>query len=153
MSRERNEVDRNTRAQHNQDRLCAMGIGHAWGPWINIASGTPPLAVSAGADTPAPTLKLRFHSKRHCQNCGKVERKGELCPACGSLAHENCGAPVFHTDEPEHWSHGGADYDGNDCENCGRNRVLLYDNGRRICEKCNWDQVLDEYAFDHQRIG
>ncbi len=55
--------------------------------------------------------------------------------------------------DPEHWSHQGADYDGTDCKNCGRLRVLAYENGRRICEKCNWDQDGSDYASDHERIG
>lgn len=57
------------------------------------------------------------------------------------------------TDDPDHWSKQGADYDGSECRNCGRVRVLKYDNGRRICEKCNWDQATDDYALDHDRIG
>lgn len=61
--------------------------------------------------------------------------------------------PLPHVDDPEHWSHQGADYDGTDCANCGRQRVLLYANGRRICEKCNWDQEQADYAADHARIG
>ncbi len=75
------------------------------------------------------------------------------CLRCGRLDHTQCDQPLFYYDEPEHWSHQGSDYDGTDCENCGRERVLLYINDRRICEKCNWDQVLHEYAVDHQRIG
>lgn len=56
-------------------------------------------------------------------------------------------------DDPEHWSHQGADYDGTTCENCGRPRVLLYANGRRICEKCNWDQDAHDYPSDHEPVG
>lgn len=56
-------------------------------------------------------------------------------------------------DDPEHWSHQGADYAGYECENCGRQRVLAYANGRHICEKCNWDQIAHDYASDHERIG
>lgn len=57
-------------------------------------------------------------------------------------------------EDPEHWSHVlGADYDGTSCRNCGRERVLSYTNGRRICEKCNWDQAAQDYAYDHNRIG
>lgn len=56
-------------------------------------------------------------------------------------------------DDPEHWSHVlYCEYDG-DCLNCGRERVLKYTNGRRICEKCNWDQDSNDYAMDHNRIG
>jgi hypothetical protein len=56
-------------------------------------------------------------------------------------------------DDPDHWSHQGADYTGEPCENCSRLRVLLYENGRRICEKCNWDQAAHDYPSDHERIG
>lgn len=51
------------------------------------------------------------------------------------------------------WAARGADYDGTACSHCSRQRVLRYDNGRRICEKCNWDQASGDYASDHERIG
>lgn len=35
-------------------------------------------------------------------------------------------------------------YTGERCTNCGRVRVELI-NGRRICEKCNWNQDTNEY--------
>lgn len=58
------------------------------------------------------------------------------------------------TDDPNHWSRQGANYNGDDCANCGRQRVLLYEPvARRICEKCNWDQDANDYAVDHERIG
>lgn len=56
--------------------------------------------------------------------------------------------------DDDHWQHDGADYDGTACCNCGRERVLHYERvGRRICEKCNWDQVAGDYALDHELIG
>jgi ribosomal protein L37AE/L43A len=61
--------------------------------------------------------------------------------------------PDLNTSDPEHWSHKGSNYDGTDCENCKRERVLIYENGRRICEKCNWDQDSGDYAVHHERIG
>lgn len=72
--------------------------------------------------------------------------------ACFRPKDGTCWEPQG-TDHPSHWSHRGADYDGTDCENCGRQRVLIYANKRRICEKCNWDQVSHDYAADHERIG
>lgn len=33
------------------------------------------------------------------------------------------------------WS---GDYNGESCENCGRERVELCSNGKRRCEKCGW---------------
>jgi ribosomal protein L37AE/L43A len=63
--------------------------------------------------------------------------------------------PDARPDDPDHWSHVlGADYTGEDCANCGRSRVLRYEEvDRFICEKCNWDQKAGQYAEDHERIG
>ncbi len=36
-------------------------------------------------------------------------------------------------------------YDRNNCINCGRQRVIRYSSGRRICEKCAFDQDKKEY--------
>ena len=60
--------------------------------------------------------------------------------------------PIY-TDDPRHWSHQGSNYNGQECPNCSRQRVLLYANGRRICEKCNWDLDASDYADDHEGIG
>jgi hypothetical protein len=61
---------------------------------------------------------------------------------------------TFYTHFDPHWRDEGANYDGTCCENCGRERVLLYEIAkRRICEKCNWDQDSHDYAYDHERIG
>lgn len=42
------------------------------------------------------------------------------------------------------------DYDGTVCSHCGRERVMVCDapdeTHRRVCEKCGWDQVADDYA-------
>jgi hypothetical protein len=63
-------------------------------------------------------------------------------------------AAVTDIEDPCHWSNQGADYNGDDCKNCGRMRVLHYDQvDRRICEKCNWDQDRNDYAEDHRQIG
>jgi hypothetical protein len=37
-------------------------------------------------------------------------------------------------------------YTGDKCENCGRNRVLKCNNGKHVCEKCNWDQHAHKYS-------
>lgn len=29
-------------------------------------------------------------------------------------------------------------YTGNRCPNCGRVRLELYENGKEVCEKCEW---------------
>ena len=36
-------------------------------------------------------------------------------------------------------------YTGDSCENCARNRVELLKNGKKICEKCHWDQDTHKY--------
>lgn len=57
-------------------------------------------------------------------------------------------------DDPEYWSRSMyAEYDGTDCLNCGRERVERYANGRRICEKCTWDQDAGDYAYDHHQLA
>lgn len=59
------------------------------------------------------------------------------------------------TEDPSHWSNAlGASYSGDECSNCGRQRVLFYEEvDRSICEKCNWDQHQGDYAEDHRIIG
>ncbi len=42
-------------------------------------------------------------------------------------------------------------YTGEDCINCGRNRVEQSNKGRRVCEKCYMDQDTGEYAIDYMR--
>lgn len=37
------------------------------------------------------------------------------------------------------------DYTGEPCNNCGRNRVMNCANGKHVCEKCHWDNDLNEY--------
>ena len=43
------------------------------------------------------------------------------------------------------------DYTGEDCENCGRQRVCRCANDKRRCEKCNWcpdeKQYVDDYGY------
>ena len=36
-------------------------------------------------------------------------------------------------------------YEECDCANCGRSRVLKTEDGRLVCEKCNWDQMAGDY--------
>lgn len=42
-------------------------------------------------------------------------------------------------------------YDGTDCVNCGRERVMVCTapdgRDRRVCEKCGWDQAANTYAI------
>jgi ribosomal protein L37AE/L43A len=38
------------------------------------------------------------------------------------------------------------DYDGTTCLNCGRLRMLKCNNGKRRCEKCNWDPETGTYS-------
>ena len=39
------------------------------------------------------------------------------------------------------------DYNGENCENCGRERVMLCSNCKRLCEKCNWCPEDKEYVL------
>lgn len=38
-------------------------------------------------------------------------------------------------------------YTDEECKNCGRLRVELWENGDKVCEKCNWNQDRGEYDF------
>ena len=38
------------------------------------------------------------------------------------------------------------DYTGDDCPNCGRQRVMLGDDGKKRCEKCYW--CIDDGQYD-----
>lgn len=39
-------------------------------------------------------------------------------------------------------------YINEECKNCGRQRVELWESGVKVCEKCNWDQDKEEYDFN-----
>lgn len=47
----------------------------------------------------------------------------------------------------EYWSNKGKElgYSNEPCSNCGRVRVVMYQNGDGICEKCNWNRKTEEY--------
>lgn len=38
------------------------------------------------------------------------------------------------------------EYTGEDCNNCDRLRVEMWSDGKRVCEKCGWDQDAKEYT-------
>ena len=43
-------------------------------------------------------------------------------------------------------------YTREECKNCGRPRVELYQDGRKVCEKCHYNQEtgeFDHYLFDY----
>lgn len=40
-------------------------------------------------------------------------------------------------------------YTGEDCPNCGRNRVEAWTCGKRICEKCHWCIEDENYCREH----
>lgn len=42
-------------------------------------------------------------------------------------------------------------YTGEECESCGRVRVEKYENGKTVCEKCEWCKELQEYV-DRERM-
>ena len=53
--------------------------------------------------------------------------------------------------EREGWA---GDYDGTNCINCGRERVMKCANGKRVCEKCGWDQDANTMsAMPRDMIG
>lgn len=37
-------------------------------------------------------------------------------------------------------------YTGTPCPNCGRYRLELYENNKRVCEKCEWCVEDEEYV-------
>jgi uncharacterized OB-fold protein len=41
-------------------------------------------------------------------------------------------------------------YTGDKCKECGRVRVELID-GKRICEKCCFNQDTNEYELEHRK--
>lgn len=43
-------------------------------------------------------------------------------------------------------------YTGDACTKCGRVRVERCNNGKRICEKCAWDQDAGEYCGEYREV-
>jgi len=45
-------------------------------------------------------------------------------------------------------------YTGDGCNNpaCGRCRVIEYRNGKKVCEKCHWDQDAKQYDGTHSEL-
>ncbi|MFS8189500.1 hypothetical protein ACMG4J_22590 [Rossellomorea marisflavi] len=43
-------------------------------------------------------------------------------------------------------------YTDNECIECGRLRVELWENGDEICEKCNMSQETKEYKNDYREF-
>lgn len=43
-------------------------------------------------------------------------------------------------------------YTGKNCINCGRDRVLKCTNGKKICEKCGYDQYLKKYNSEYLEV-
>ena len=43
-------------------------------------------------------------------------------------------------------------YTGDACAKCGRIRVEKLANGKRICEKCTWDQDAGEYSREYREV-
>lgn len=42
-------------------------------------------------------------------------------------------------------------YTDENCKNCGRLRVERWENGDEVCEKCGWDQNIEQYDIDYLR--
>lgn len=49
-------------------------------------------------------------------------------------------------DEQKHALDWNGDYNGEACTNCGRLRVMLCSNGKRLCEKCRWSPEEDGFV-------
>ncbi|EPB8173177.1 hypothetical protein ACRTAL_002353 [Clostridium perfringens] len=62
-----------------------------------------------------------------CSRCGKELGESEIC-SCNDR-----GKCLGYTDE--------------ECINCGRLRVELFENGDEICEKCKFNQLTEEFEF------
>jgi len=69
-----------------------------------------------------------------CNKCGEETIYGNdgneigLCDKCfDNLGYQQIG------------------YTGEDCVSCGRNRVIKFKNGKKLCEKCNIDQKTNDY--------
>jgi len=41
------------------------------------------------------------------------------------------------------------DYNGESCPNCGRQRVMIVQDGKRQCEKCNWCVDDNQYRGEY----
>ena len=44
------------------------------------------------------------------------------------------------------------EYTGDACAKCKRVRVERLANGKRICEKCAWDQDAGEYSGEYREV-
>lgn len=60
-----------------------------------------------------------------------------------SLRDDLTRAQTAEYAERQGWN---GDYDGTICPSCNRERMLKCSNGRRRCEKCNWDPDAGDYS-------
>lgn len=62
-------------------------------------------------------------------------------------------APPATPDVDHWWAYG--NYNGEDCANCGRERVMIVEHPTRkeirMCEKCCWSPDLGDYV--HEAVG
>lgn len=65
---------------------------------------------------------------------------------CGSEEGMNLNVKDTYEQEEKERNDWAADYDGTTCPNCGRIRMMKCNNGKRRCEKCNWDPDANEYS-------
>ncbi len=52
-------------------------------------------------------------------------------------------------EEDRHRHDWAGDYNGEGCDKCARLRVMLCNNGKRVCEKCRWSPDEGEYIPEH----
>lgn len=61
------------------------------------------------------------------------------------VASAYCGDTCEHNKEINNKIKYPIKYINEECPECGRLRVELWNNGDRICEKCNWNLDRNEY--------
>lgn len=77
--------------------------------------------------------------------CKRVARSEHLSRSANRVK-EFSVISDWHEEEERERRQWDGNYDGTTCSNCNRLRVLLCANGKRVCEKCAWDQEAADYA-------
>ena len=81
------------------------------------------------------TTYFEIHKNMDCPICGKplIESKKHNEVACSDSKCRFNSKLIGYINEK--------------CSNCGRVRVELFENGDKVCEKCNWNQDKKEYEI------
>lgn len=101
--------------------------------------------VSAGTDVEAFGLMREVLAEMECPSggCGLAAR---------AVADSRRGENVTEEEIREGYRVEKVGYEEEVCGNCDRQRVELCVNGKRICEKCHWDQDSGEYDGWHMEF-